>query len=657
MAHYGIKRIHRYMAQQFLPLLVMTVMICWFVVVMQFMWQYTDDFIGKGLSITTLAKVFMNASLMALPTALPLGILLASLMTFGGLGERLELLAIKSAGVPLHKVMVSLAIICFSLGLGLFLYLNTVMMNAQVSFYQIVFSARSKQPDLEIPEGSFYNGIDNYSIFVKKKNHKAHALLGVLIYDLSEGFDETRIIRADSGILSMDISKTFLTLDLYKGESFQQLKEPISPTKEKKEYSENVPPSYYKGKFAYKRIVIPFDANFTLQNDESLRNQFVGKNYWQLTRYINDTAIYALDSIGVKNASAMLNSMQSSMGSTSSSNNEYTPGDEIASVNLSYYTSNSLPMANSASLDSLFSTASPELLAEVAQQASEKLKQMGNEAEYMFNEYDWQAYFYRTHDQERHRKFTFPIACILFFFIGAPLGAIIRKGGIGTPMVASVLLFIVYHMIDTYGYKMGYNGQWPVWIGMWLSSFFLLPLGIVLTYQATRDSVTLNLDNLAIKLKNIVKPQRKRELRIRELITQPLTSNEATAEIEKMLQRIATLQNSSFYKKGTLTHHALCEANYQQYTTYIASEHMINRLLDMPGYVMPTKLSQLPILSKRILPFTPKYKWITYTIAGVLPLSLPIICYLYIRRSRERKRLKLFEEKLAILKTELTSPT
>ena len=167
-----MKRLYRYMLKQFIPLLLMTTSICWFVVIMQFLWRYTNDFIGKGISIATLLEALIQVAKISLPTALPLGILLASLMTFGGLGERLELLAIKSAGVPLHRIMLPLIGVVAALSIGLFVFLNTIMMDAQVRFYQIAFSARYKQPDLEIPEGSFYNGISDYSIFVQKKNTK-----------------------------------------------------------------------------------------------------------------------------------------------------------------------------------------------------------------------------------------------------------------------------------------------------------------------------------------------------------------------------------------------------------------------------------------------------------------------------------------------------
>lgn len=622
------------MARHFLPMLLMTVFICWFVVLMQFMWQHTDDFVGKGLDLNTLLQVLFHAALMAFPTALPLGVLLASLMTFGGLGERLELLAIKSAGMPLQKVMVSLFAICVALGGGLFIYLNTVMMESQVRFYQIAFSARQKQPDLEIPEGSFYNGIDNYSIFVKKKLPRKKLLTGVLIYDLSQGFEETRIIRADSGRLAMDVSKTFLTLDLFHGESFQQLKEPISPTDEEVVYSEEVPDSYYKEEFNYKQIVIPFDANFTIQSDESLRGQFVGKNLWQLTRYIQDTAKYALDSMGMSHAETMLRNL-----SEVTDNLGISKLDTTVRGQESYHKIQIAAKGQQVSIDSLLKSTSPTQVSEAMADAADRLTRLSDEAEFMYNEYDWQAYFYRTHDQERHRKFTFPVACILFFFIGAPLGSIIRKGGIGTPMVASVLIFIVYYMIDTYGYKMGYNGEWPVWIGMWLSTFCLLPLGIWLTYMAARDSASLNLDSITLQLKALFKKNRTRELRIREFILHPLSDEEALAFIESTKGKLTAIEKNPFWARGSLRHKYLVQLNQQYHEAYKAMENLSDKLLDRPGYEIPVKLSELPILRRSFSPLIIENRLICGVLMLVIPLSLPFICYLYIRRGKQKKRL------------------
>lgn len=628
------------MLQQFIPLLLMTFFICWFVVFMQFMWRYTDDFVGKGLDMWTLAKIFVHVAVMVLPTSLPLGVLLASLMTFGGMGERLELLAIKSAGIPLHKVMIPLFLICSTLAVGLFVYLNTVMMDAQVKFYQIAFSVRDKQPDLEIPEGSFYNGINNYSIFVQKKNRKEKALLGVLLYDISQGVEETRIIRADSGKLTMDNTKTFLTLDLYHGESFQQMKKSFSPSAPASGYGADVPNSFYKEKFLFKQIVIPFDANFKLQSDNDLRNQYVGKNLFQLTRYIRDTALYTLDSIGERNATSLLQ-RANDMRYEGLANNYQ---DTTAQLQKSIIAVEKKAAAMQVNVDSLVAAAPVKQKIEALNHVAERLRTMSDEANYFYSEYDWQAYFYRTHDQERHRKFTFPVACIVFFFIGAPLGAIIRKGGIGTPMVTCILLFIVYYMIDTYGYKMGYNGQWPVWIGMWISTLALLPLGVFLTYQATRDSASLNVDALFMRVKSVFK-KKKRELRMRELVVNPLPSDQAYSLLQATKDKISHLRDTPFMR-GKYSQKSLLFLDKAQYEAFLSLEEMVEKLLDYPSLKVSTMLAELPILKRKILFYIPKQRWTFAIFIVCLPLSLPIIAYLYMEKRRLRDRLALIDEKI-----------
>ena len=637
-----MKRLHIYMLKQFIPLLLMTASICWFVVVMQFLWRYTDDFVGKGLALSTLMEAFVQVALMSLPTALPLGILLASLMTFGGLGERLELLAIKSAGVSLHRTMLPLIGIIVAISVGLFFYLNIVMMDAQVRFYQIAFSARYKQPDLEIPEGSFYNGISDYSIFVKKKIPKDRSLSGVLIYDISGGFDATRIIRADSGKLVMDASKTFLTLDLWRGESFQQLKSGLREGTENT-YSQDVARSYFKEHFVYKQIVIPFDANFELQSDEGLRDQFVGKNLHQLTVYIQDTARYALDSIGTQNADLIMERVHEDRGGALSADQSKKEA----------YIAKTRKQQRIVPLDSVLASI-PFSEAEAAMQAGmEQLNTLSQDAEGRFNEYDWQAYFYRTHDQERHRKFTFPVACLLFFFIGAPLGAIIRKGGIGTPMVVCVLIFIIYYMIDTYGYKMGYNGEWPVWIGMWLSSFVLLPLGVYLTIQAAKDSATLNVDAIVERIKSVFRPVKQREVTRRELIIIRTTTSKALEEVTLAQNEINTLKSNPFLAKGVFRHRHLLALNKQLRIANGQLNHMIDKLIDLDDLLVLRYLSNLPAERRYFSLLIPRSRALFIALLLFLPLSLPFILYLYKRKQKENKRIELLETTLKLIATRI----
>lgn len=631
-------QIDRYMLRHFLPLLLLTFLICWFIVTMQFIWRYTDDFVGKGLDLGSIFRILMDVALMVVPTALPLGILLAGIMTFGGLGERLELLAIKSSGMPLIRIMLSLSGVTFLLSIGLFFYLNKVVMEAQVKFFQMVFSVREARPDLDLPEGTFFSGIKGYNLFVREKDHERKTLNGLMIYDQTDGFDRTRIIVADSGRLRMDTSKTFLTLDLFDGESFQLLGNEGFLNKDG--YTgENVPPTYYKEQFRQKRIIIPFDANFKLQSDEDLRGQFVGKNLAQLTRFIQDTARYALDSVGQVNRWAAINGFNSMRYEGFS---QSFGGEEalLSAARVEPFT-----------LDSLEKRLSAAQRIEGLTWAQDRISSFSSDAGYMFSTYDWQAYYYRTHDQERHRKFTFPVACLLFFFIGAPLGSIIRKGGIGTPMVTSVLLFIIYYMVDTYGYKMSYNGQWPVWIGMWLSSFLLLPTGVILTWLATRDSARLNVDALGMTVKRFLRPVQRRSLTVRELVLQPMEPVEVEKMIAETERRLHLLQNHTFLSQGYLKPRELTTLNTLYHQLYLQLEGLVDRGIDYKEGLLLAPLQELPQIGKYFSFLLPRQLWGQWILLLTPPLALLYIPYLYTLKVKKGRRLKRLDVKLQQLKT------
>ena len=219
-----IKRLYTFMLQTFLPLFFMTFGICLFIVLMQFLWKYIDDMVGKGIDIAVLAEMFMYAALSLVPMALPLAVLLASLMTFGNLGERLELLAMKSAGISLIHIMRPLIITLVLVSIGTFFYQNNAMPVVQVKLYTLLYSMRQKSPELEIPEGFFYKDIPGLNVYVQRKDTKTGLLSDLMIYDYSEGFNNARVIVADSGRLKTSADKLFLVLSLYNGESFENLR-------------------------------------------------------------------------------------------------------------------------------------------------------------------------------------------------------------------------------------------------------------------------------------------------------------------------------------------------------------------------------------------------------------------------------------------------
>lgn len=283
------------MLKSFVPLFVMTFFICLFIVMMQFLWRFIDDFVGKGLSIGVIGELFFYASLTMIPMALPLAILLASLMTFGNLGERFELTAMKASGVSLIKTMKPLIALVAFIAIAAFFFQNNVLPVAQTKMWTLLYSMRQKSPELEIPEGVFYDQIPGYNIYVKEKNRDNGTLYQMMIYDLSKGFDNASVILADSGRLVMTEDKTHLVLRLWQGESFENLKEAGMS-------SANVP--YRRESFDYKEVLLKFDANFNRMDEDGMRNQYVGKNIAELQETIDSVRAQA-DSIGLEYAKAV----------------------------------------------------------------------------------------------------------------------------------------------------------------------------------------------------------------------------------------------------------------------------------------------------------------------------------------------------------------
>ncbi|MDH6305919.1 lipopolysaccharide export system permease protein [Parabacteroides sp. PF5-5] len=498
-----IKRLYTFMMQTFLPLFFMTFGICLFIVLMQFIWRYIDDMVGKGLDMLVLGEMFLYAALSLVPMALPLAILLSSLMTFGNLGERLELLAMKSAGVSLIHIMKPLIILIFFVSVGAFFFQNNVMPVVQVKLYSLLYSMRQKSPELDIPEGVFFQEITGYNLYVRNKNTKTGLLGDLMIYDYSEGFNNARVFVADSGRLKTSDDKLFLVLTLYSGESFENVNPQANTAARAKEA---VP--YRRETFSEKEILIEFDGNFNRTDESFFQNNYIGKDLETLQTSI-DSMTVRLDSIKNVNANNVY----------ASSYKRSFPG----------YTQRGTPetpkQINDKTEDVLVLNYDSLYLAKTAADQASMLSRTKSSIENLKSDYHFKALSIgdeslrlRRHITQWHKTFAVSFACLVFFFIGAPLGAIIRKGGLGTPVVISVVLFIIYYVIDNMGFKMARDGVWPAWQGMWLSSAVLTPLGIFLTYKAVNDSVILNADTYLNALKSLIGRRATRKVERKEVI-------------------------------------------------------------------------------------------------------------------------------------------
>ncbi|MDE6346240.1 MAG: LptF/LptG family permease [Muribaculaceae bacterium] len=474
---YRPKRLYTFMLQTFLPVFVMTFFICLFIVLMQFLWRYIDDLVGKGLEITAIGELFFYAALTMVPMALPLAILLASLMTFGNLGEKFELTAMKASGVSLLKAMRPLIIFILLIAGGAFFFQNNILPVAQVKMYTLLYSMKQKSPEMEIPEKAFYDQIPGINIYVEEKDKETGVLRELMIYDMSGGTDNTRIIVADSGKISLTPDKTKLLLNIYQGEQFENLRSTTAGVQ-----SNNLP--YRRETFAQKDILIAFDANFNRMDESAMRKQYVGKNITELHATI-DSLQARVDSTGLVYASELKEKPYFNLQYYRTLN---TPDGTVRT------TQSEVALDKPLDTDSLFHDNSGLDEATIINQALYKARNVKMDYEYKSKLMEEDRKQIRRHGIELHKKFTLSFACIIFFFIGAPLGAIIRKGGIGLPLVVSVILFIIYYIIDNTGYKMAKDGRVSIIEGMWLSSAVLLPLGIFFTYKAVHDSGVFNID-------------------------------------------------------------------------------------------------------------------------------------------------------------------
>lgn len=472
-----LKRLYRFMLRTFLPLFLMTFFICLFIVLMQFVWRFIDDLVGKGLETHVLAELFFYAALTMVPMALPLSILLASLMTFGNLGESFELTAMKASGVSLLKVMKPLIIFIGFVAVGAFFFQNDVLPVAQTKMYTLLYSVKQKSPELEIPEGVFYDQIPGYNFFVDHKNQETGTLYDLMIYDVSRGFDNARIILADSGHLKLADDKQHLFLQLHSGEQFENLRENTSG-----HHSQNQP--YRRESFRLKEILLKFDTNFNRMDESGMRNQYVGKNIEELQATIDSVGL-RVDSIGATYARDIKERPWLRIPFYT---DRYVDGERVKMPQ------KPVQMAEPIDIDSLFYRQRPAMVGSYLAQAQLKAQRVKQDYEFKSFAMEADRETIRRHQIEMQKKFTLSFACLIFFFIGAPLGSIIRKGGLGTPLVISVFLFIFYYIIDNTGYKMARDGKIEVWAGIWLSSAVLLPLGIFFTTKAMNDSAVFNID-------------------------------------------------------------------------------------------------------------------------------------------------------------------
>ena len=486
-----------------------TFFICLFIFMMQFLWKYVDELVGKGLEMEVLVQFFFYSAVSLVPASLPLAVLLASLITFGNFGERYELLAMKAAGISLLKIMRPLIVfIAFVCGIS-FYFQNVIGPKAEVKLWTLLISMKQKSPELDIPEGVFYDAIDGYNLYVKKKNRETGVLYNVMIYNFSDGFENAHIIVADSGKLEMTADKKHLFLHLYHGEMFENLKAQSMS-------AENVP--YRRETFREKHTIIEFNSDFSMVDASIMSNQSRSKDMKKLQASV-DSMTAISDSVG-RSYYREVNNIGTYRLTPSLTKQDTV---KMQAANLRGY-----------NVDSLFQSSTLMQKQRIISSASSTVGTLANDWNFKSFNIKQNDQDIRKHQTEWHNKITLSLACLIFFFIGAPLGGIIRKGGLGMPVIASVLIFIIYYIINNTGYKMARDGNWVVWMGMWTSTAVLAPLGAFLTYKSNNDSVVLNADAYVDWFKKVAGIRSVRHMFRKEVIIVDPDYERIVGDLEKL---------------------------------------------------------------------------------------------------------------------------
>ncbi|WP_373736874.1 LptF/LptG family permease [Bacteroides heparinolyticus] len=624
-----IKKLDIFVLKSFCTLFIGTFFICLFIFMMQFLWRYVDELIGKGLEMTVMAQFFFYSALTLVPVSLPLAVLLAALITFGNFGERFELLAMKAAGISLLKIMRPLIIFIVFICCLSFYFQNVIGPKAQTDLGTLLISMKQKAPELDIPEGVFYDEIDGYNLYVKRKNRDTGMLYDVLIYNFEKGFENAQIIKADSGRLEMTADKKHLYLHLYSGEQFENLKSQSMDQR-------NVP--YRREAFREKHAIIEFDSDFNMVDAGIMSNYSNSKNMKKLQMDI--------DSMQVQNDSLARVYYEEAMQGTYRVTAGMTKEDtlKIEKAHLGEY-----------SVDSIFNMATLVEKQKIISTAIGRAEGAGSDWSFKSNDISMTENNLRRHMTSWHEKLTLSLACLIFFFIGAPLGGIIRKGGLGMPVVVSVLIFIVYYIINNTGYKMARDGKWIVWMGMWTSTAVLAPLGAFLTYKSNNDSVVLNADAYINWFKKVVGIRNVRHLFRKEVIIHDPDYVRIPGDLRALSVDCRAYAEKKALKRAPNYFKLWMASNRDEVMEKINErlETLIDEMSNTKSITLLTELNNYPIIPvhAHVRPF--RSYWLNLLCGVLFPIGLFFYFRIWIFRIRLNKDMeriiKTNEEVIAII--------
>lgn len=626
-----IKKLDIYILKKFLLIFAGAFFVVLFVFMMQFTWKYVDDLIGKGLTFDVLAKFYWYMAITLVRDSLPLSVLLASLITFGNLGESFELLAIKAAGIPLIRVMRPLAIFALLMSGASFYFQNVASPNAQMELKTMIFSMRQQSPAVEIPEGVFYNGVPNINIFVQRKNIETGMLYQTIIYKTDQGFDRAQIVLADSARLEITKDKKHLRLELWDGEQFESLQ---SAGSAQAMMQNGAHEPFDRETFIFKTLLIDFDSNFNMMDKSLLSGMASSKNMRQIEQSV-DSMNRNLDSLGrqyYKDAQL-----------TYYRRPKISKNDSLQMMRLLQ----ARTAAKAVNFDTLTSRMGTDKMQLARQQALTTVQSATADLDWKSVNTKDEMKDIRSHWVEWHNKITYSLACLLFFFVGAPLGAIIRKGGLGMPTVISVAIFIVWYLVYTWGMKMAREGNVNMMFGMWFSSIVIAPFGVFFTYKANKDSVVFNIDAYRHFFNRLLGLPAKRHIFRKEVIIDDPRLDVLPSEIE------ALKQDCLQYNKRKNLYRAPNYINiffrYQEDTEVARlsdrMEAIVEELSNSKDRQVLAELNMLPILFTQAHTSPFHKRWLNVMAGVVFPLGLVLWLRIW------RFRLRLFRDMRVIVRT------
>jgi lipopolysaccharide export system permease protein len=661
----------------------MTFFIVLFLLLMQFLWRYIDELVGKGLEFKIIGELLIYASSSLVPLALPLAVLLSSLMAFGNMGEYYELTAIKSSGISLRRVMMPLIVLVMGVTAGAFFFANNILPVTNLKMKSLLYDVRQQRPEVQITEGVFYNGLENYSIRVERKDPNTNLLYSIKIYDHSAHKGNIKVTVADSGQMKMTADRRNMVITLWNGYSYSERDE--GKRKKTKGYY-----PHQMDKFGEQRIIIEMTGFEFLRSDENIfRNSYQMLNVSQLKR-ASDSINRELNSKSIEFYQTLLRTnyfkLTPSSKTVAGAQNTWVVNNNPPVVNNTIRTApaagiRNFPVRSGRSpvtrpviqkpdtaaredsvqvtktvikvhdFDSLYNTFHLEKKEIILKTAINNV----NMAHYMFNNtatnIEFETKYLRRHEIEWHRKFTLAFACMIFLFIGAPLGAIIRKGGLGLPTVISTLLFILYYIISMTGEKFVRESVLSSFQGMWLSSMVLVVAGVFLTYQATNDSAMLNLDTYInwirekAGLKSGILLEKKShytgrfELNDIPKATLQLQFSEIIQLAEHCIESLRTDSRWTVLFKKALTNTGF----FYLIEFGIHYNSFIDAVILSPWFRIPyfqKRLAEFPLINGRIAEPTLRNRFLLLTHWVVFPLGLMRLIHLRIKIMHIRRDLK-----------------